>query len=85
MVSGEPRQPGDAAPVEVRLYRGDDLAHRQLCESAEEAASLVEQWADRGITRVDVDDLSTRHEPGEILEPERFVDVADPDDGHERP
>ena len=83
MVSGEPRQPGDVASVEVRLYRNGDLVHRQLCESAEEAGSLVEQWAERGITRVDIDDLSTRHEPGEILEPERFVDAVDPDDGHE--
>ena len=83
MVSGEPRQPGDVAPVEVRLYRNGDLTHRQLCESAEEAGSLVEQWAEQGITRVDIDDLSTHHAPGEILEPERFVDVVDPDDGHE--
>ena len=83
MVSGEPRQPGDAASVEVRLYRGDDLVHRQLFENAEEADSVVEQWSERGITRVDIDDLSAQHEPGEILEPERFVDVVDADDGRE--
>ena len=83
MTSGEPRQPGDVAPVEVRLYRNGDLAHRQLCESAEEAGSVVEQWAERGITRVDIDDLSSHHTPEEILEPERFVDVTDSDDGRD--
>lgn len=76
----EPIQPGDAAPVELRLYRDGSLALRQLCESPDEAARLVQEWADQGLSRVEIDDLSSRHEPDEILEPELLADATLDDD-----
>ena len=33
-----------APTIEVRLYRIDQLLVRELCESEEEAATVVEQW-----------------------------------------
>ncbi len=57
-------------PVEVRLWRGGGVVHREVCEDAAEAALLVERWAEFGITGVDVDDLTTHHQPTDVLEPD---------------
>jgi hypothetical protein len=71
-------------PIEVRIFRDGELAHRRLCESTDEAVALVEQWADRGATQIDVDDLSGRHRGGQILEPDLELDEPDADDSFER-
>lgn len=61
----------DEAPtIEVRVYRHGDLVHRELCESEEQAALVIEEWSELDGVECEVDDLSVRHEPGEILEPE---------------
>lgn len=57
-------------PVEVRLWRGGGVVHREVCEDAAEAAVVVERWAELGITGVDVDDLVTHHRPTDVLEPD---------------
>lgn len=56
--------------VEVRVYRHGDLVHRELCESEEQAALVIEEWSELDGVECEVDDLSVRHEPGDILEPE---------------
>jgi hypothetical protein len=66
----------------VRIYRDGAIAHRQVCESADEAAALVQQWAEFGISRVDVDDLSAHHRTGQVLEPELEVDLPDTDEDY---
>jgi hypothetical protein len=38
---------GDTAPtVEVIVYRHGEVVHRELCESAEAAADVVDQWSE---------------------------------------
>lgn len=56
--------------VEVRVYRHGELVHRELCESEEQAALVIEEWSEMDGVECEVDDLSVRHEPGDILEPE---------------
>lgn len=61
----------DATPVtEVRVYRDDELVERVLCESEEEAAEVLERWAEVEDVTCLVDDLSFHHAPGDVLEPE---------------
>jgi hypothetical protein len=77
-----------AGPVEVRIWRGGGVAHREVCADAAEAAQLVERWAEFGITGVDVDDLAVHHLPGQVLEPELEPDAPaidlDPDEEYPR-
>jgi hypothetical protein len=56
--------------VEVRVYRHGELVHRELCESEERAALVIEEWSELDGIECEVDDLSVRHEAGQILEPE---------------
>ena len=61
----------DEAPtIEVRVFRHGELVHHELCESEEQAALVIEQWAELDGVECEVDDLSVHHRPGEILEPE---------------
>lgn len=59
---------GDTPTIEVRVFRHGELVRRELCELD-------------GVT-CEVDDLSVRHQQGEILEPEpaelREEDYPDP-------
>ena len=72
---------GEAPTVEVLVYRHGDLVHRELCESEEAAADVVDEWGElEGIEFV-VDDLAVKHGQGQILEPdadELFADEAYP-------
>jgi len=56
--------------VEVRVYRNGELLHSEVCESEEQAASIVDRWAEYPETTFEVDDLSIRHRPDEVLAPE---------------
>lgn len=56
--------------VEVRVFRHGELVHQELCESEEQAALVVEEWAELDGVTCEVDDLSIRHRPGDVLEPE---------------
>ena len=77
-----------SGPVEVRLWRGGGVVHREVCEDAAEAAVLVERWAEFGITGVDIDDAVTHHVPGQMLEPELEPESPeidlDPDEAYPR-
>ncbi len=74
---------GEAPTVEVTVYRHGELVHRELCESAEVAADVVERWGELDGVECFVDDLAVRHRPGQILEPES--EESFPDDAYPRP
>ena len=61
-----------APTIEVCIYRNDLLLVRELCESEEEATTVVEQWSDVENVYVLVDDLSARHGPEDILAPDEL-------------
>lgn len=69
----------DSPTVEVRVWRDDALIHRQLCESAEDAASIVDHWSEIEGVRCEVDDLAVRHHPDQILDPQPENGFGDPD------
>jgi hypothetical protein len=56
--------------IEVRIYRHGELVHTALVESDEQAALVVEEWAEQDGVTCEVDDLSVRHRPGDIHAPE---------------
>lgn len=56
--------------LEVRIYDHGRLLTRELCESEEDAASVVDRWQEVANVLVVVDDLSTKHGPDDILAPE---------------
>jgi hypothetical protein len=59
-----------AQPVEVRIYDHGRLLTRELCESEDDAAAVVERWSDVANLFVVADDISAQHEPDDILAPE---------------
>ncbi len=62
--------PEGTPSIEVRIFRHGDLIERQLCESDQEAADVVERWSELDDVTCLVDDLSFHHSPDEVLEPE---------------
>ena len=65
--------PGETPTIEVRVYRDAVLVHQELCESEEQAALVVDEWAELDGIECEVDDLSTHNRPGDIFEPEPAV------------
>lgn len=61
---------GDTPTIEVRVYRDAELIQRELCESEEEAARVLESWSELDDVTCEVDDLSYHHRPGDVLEPQ---------------
>lgn len=72
-----PQGQGETPTIEVRVYRHGELVERELHESEEQAALAVEAWEEIEGVECEVDDLSFRHRPGEILEPEPAEDVTE--------
>ena len=73
------RQSDETPTVEVRIYRDGRLVQRELCESEEDAALVVEKWSEIEGTEFEVDDLSSPHQPDQILDlepPEPAEDEA---------
>jgi hypothetical protein len=66
----DPFEEQDVSTIEVRVFRHGDLVHRELCESEEQASLVVDEWAEFDGVQCEVDDLSVRHQPGQILAPE---------------
>ena len=63
------RQFGDEAPtIEVVAFRDGHEIGRELCDTPEEAAEAVEQWSDQQGVVCNVDDISVRHAPPDILD-----------------
>lgn len=63
--------------IEVYVYRGAQLLHRQLCESAEQAAAVVEAWEQNEGVECEVHDLSGGDRLGDLSEPELADAVLD--------
>jgi hypothetical protein len=73
-MSDESMSERDEAPtIEVRVFRHGTLVHQELVESEEQAALVVDEWAELDGVQCEVDDLSIRHHPGEILETELLI------------
>lgn len=75
MNESRPQDHGETPTIEVRVYRDGRLAERELYESDDQAALAVEAWSEIEGVECEVDDLTIRHYPGDILEPE----PAEPD------
>lgn len=67
-VSFEERE--ERPTIEVRVWRHGTLLRRELCESEEQAALVVESWSELEGVVCEVDDLTVRHQPGDIAGPE---------------
>jgi hypothetical protein len=61
---------GETPTIEVRVFRHGELVRRELCESEEQASTVIDAWAELDGVTCEVDDLSVRHQQGQILEPE---------------
>ena len=65
-----------APTIEVRIYDHDQLLTRELCESQEDVAGVVERWSEVANLFVVADDLSSKHGPDDIHAPEEpLIDV----------
>ena len=65
--------------LQVNVYKDGQLITQVACESAEEAAGVVEQWeAQEGVECV-IEDLAVHHGPDDVLAPEP-EDAYDEDD-----
>ena len=70
MSESRPQDHGETPTVELRVHRHGRLLVRELCESEDDAALAVDAWAELEGVECEVDDLSVRHRPAEILAPE---------------
>lgn len=68
-----------APTIEVRIYRGDNVLARELCETEQDVEAVIESYASVENVSVVVDDLSSKHGPGDVLAPEE--PRLDEDDG----
>jgi hypothetical protein len=68
-----------APTLEVRIYDHDVLLARELCETEEDAAAVVERWSELANLFVVADDLSTKHQPDDILAPDEPLIGSDED------
>jgi hypothetical protein len=59
----------ESRTVEVVVFRHGAEIHRELCESTESAALVVDEWSEQEGVQCQVDDLSVHHRPDQILEP----------------
>jgi hypothetical protein len=73
-MAGPPvHNPNETPTVEVRVLRDGELVHQELCETADDAALVVEHWSEMEGVECEVDDLSAHHRAGDVLEPEPAV------------
>lgn len=70
MPISNPDQSWETPTIEVRIYCRGDLIESELCETEEDATSIVDYWSEFDSVRCEVDDLSFRHTPMDVLEPE---------------
>ena len=67
--------PWDTPRIEVRVYRHGELVQTELCDSEEDATRVVETWSELDDVTCEVDDLTVRHGPEDVLAPEPAVPV----------
>jgi len=73
-----PTEFDESPTVEVIVFRHGHEIRRELCESAEQVAAVVDLWSELEGVHCQVDDLAVHHTPGQILEP--TADVFDTDE-----
>jgi hypothetical protein len=71
------QQQDEAPTIEVRVFRNGELVHTELCESEEQASLVVDEWSELDGVQCEVDDLTIRHRPGDILEPGEAITTDD--------
>ena len=59
----------ESPTVEVVVFRDGREVSRELCDTAEDAALVVERWSEDPGVMCQVDDLSERHRPEDIRDP----------------
>ncbi len=59
----------ESPTVEVVVFRDGREVARELCDTAEDAALVVERWSEDPGVVCQVDDLSERHRPEDIRDP----------------
>jgi hypothetical protein len=69
--------PWETPRIEVRVYRRGELVQRELCDSEEDAREVVESWSEQEEVTCEVDSLTTRHHPEDVLAPEPALLVDD--------
>jgi hypothetical protein len=68
----EPFAPDDLGvtpSIEVTVYRDGAVIHRELCETDAEASEVAEEWSELDNVECQIDDLTVRHQPTDVLEP----------------
>ena len=70
MTDIRPEDVGETGSIEVRVYRDGKVVERQLCESTEQAAAVVEAREQIDGIECEVRDLSGADGLGDISEPE---------------
>lgn len=58
MVEAHQQEMDTAPTLEVLVFRNGDVVHRELCESEEQAAIVIEAWAELDGTTCEVRGLS---------------------------
>lgn len=78
MTDVKPCEPNSSPTVEVIVFQHGHEIARELCESPEDAAVIVDWWNQQDGVQCQVDDLSIHHSPRDILEPtaDGFVEDA---------
>ena len=70
MTDIRPEDVGETGSIEVRVYREGKILERRLCESAVQAAAIVDAWEQIDGVECEVHDLSGGDGAGDISEPE---------------
>lgn len=73
----------DNPTVEVLVYRNDVLVDTELCESAEQAALVLDSWSDVDGIRCEIADLLAGSAPNDLFEPRSTTDpLINPDEDY---
>jgi hypothetical protein len=64
-----PDELGTTPTVEVIVYRDGAVVHRELCATDADASAVADQWNELGAIECQIEDLSVRHGPTDVLEP----------------
>jgi hypothetical protein len=70
-----------APTLRVNVYEAGELVAQVPCESAVEAAEVVNDWEGRDGVKCEVEDLATHHQADDVLAPEPDDALDDYGDG----
>jgi hypothetical protein len=61
--------PARGAAIRVRVYKRGHLVESRLFETEADANALIAHWCDVDDVEFELDDLSSQHRAGDILDP----------------